>query len=125
MLAGAAGGAFAAGALLSLSLSASVRIASAHFGERFAQVVAARVPDGGNVAVCGVRRTVTTPAPRGGFALHELVYEWTARRAVWFYTGERPNFHLSGELWDDRECPDASQVDLLLTFDELLEVTRR
>ena len=49
-LLGAAGGLFAAGAVLSLVFSVSVRLASADFTERSARLVAARVPDGGR---CG------------------------------------------------------------------------
>lgn len=120
LLVGASGGAFAAGALLSMSLSVSVRLASADFNERAAHLVAARAQDGAEVAVCGVRRTVTTPAPRGAFAVHELVYDWAAPRALTYYTGERATFHLAGELWQQRRCPDATEVDLVIAFDDLL-----
>ena len=81
-LLGTIGGLFAAGAVLSLMLSVSVRLRSADFTARAAAVVAARVPDGGRVAVCHVRRTVVQPAPRGAFAVHEFIYEWAAERAL-------------------------------------------
>jgi hypothetical protein len=120
---GAAGGMFAAGAVLSLALSVSVRLASADFNERAARLIASRVPDGADVAVCGVRRTVTTPAPRGAFAVHELAYDWAAPRALTYYTGKRATFHLAGELWD-QPCPTLGEVDVILAFDDLLASTR-
>ena len=122
-LLGVVGGTFAAGAILSLALSVSVRLAAADFMERSAHLLAARLPDGAEVAVCGVRRTVTTPAPRGAFAIHELVFPWSARNALVYYTGRRATFQLAGELWD-RPCPDAGDVDVVIAFDELLAATR-
>jgi hypothetical protein len=119
-LVGAAGGAYAVGAVLSLALSVSVRLASAEFDERAAHLLAARIPDGAAVAVCGVRRTVTTPAPRGAFAIHELVYDWGAPRALTYYTGRRATFHLAGDLWQERRCPHPSEVDVVVSFDDLL-----
>lgn len=124
-LIGAAGGAFAAGAMLSMMLSVSVRLASADFNERSAHLLAARVPDGADVAVCGVRRTVITPAPRGAFSVHELVYDWAAARALTYYTGQHATFHLAGELWEQRSCPDATQVDVVIAFDDLLAGAQR
>jgi hypothetical protein len=118
-LCGAASGLFAAGAVLSLAFSVSVRLHSADFTERAAGVVAARVPEGGRVAVCNVRRTVMQPAPRGAFAVHEFVYEWAAERAVLYYTGRHATIYLSGELWD-RPCPPVPNVDAIIGFDELL-----
>jgi hypothetical protein len=120
MLLGAAGGAFAAGAVLSMALSVSVRLATADFNERSAHLVAARISDGATVAVCGVRRTVTTPAPRGAFAVHEFAYDWSAARTLRYYTGRRATFQLAGELWPERQCPAATQVGLLVSFDDLL-----
>ncbi len=118
-LLGTVGGLFAAGALLSLMFSVSVRLHSAAFTARAAGVVAARIPDGGTIAVCGVRRTVVQPAPRGAFAVHEFIYEWAAERAVRYYTGRRATIHLSGELWN-RPCPQVPGVDAVIEFDELL-----
>ena len=120
---GAAGGIYAAGAVLSLALSVSVRLASADFNERSARLIGARVRNGAEVAICGVRRTVTTPAPRGAFAVHEFAYDWAAPRALSYYTGKQATFHLAGELWD-RPCPTASEVDVILAFDDLLGQTR-
>jgi hypothetical protein len=118
-LLGTIGGLFAAGAALSLVLSASVRVRSADFTARAAALVAARIPDGGSVALCHVRRTAVQPAPRGAFAVHEFIYEWAADRALQYYTGHHATFYLSGELWD-RPCPPVRNVDAVIDFDELL-----
>jgi len=101
-----------------------VRLHSAAFTARAATLVAARVPEGGHVAVCGVRRTVVEPAPRGGFAVHDFLYEWAAERAVQYYTGRHATVSLAGELWN-RPCPAASAVDAVIGFDELLQDARR
>lgn len=118
-LPGAATGLFAAGAALSLALSVSVRLASADFAEQATERIAAAVPPGADVAVCGVQRTVTEPAPRGAFAVHELIYEWAAADALAYHTGQRATFHLAGELWG-RACPDPVDVDAVFSFDELM-----
>lgn len=122
-LLGTTAGLFAAGAVLSLMFSVSVRLRSADFTARAAAVVAARIPDGGSVALCHVRRTVVEPAPRGAFAVHEFIYEWAAERALQYYTGHHATFYLSGELWD-RPCPPVRDVDAVIDFDELLEPSR-
>jgi hypothetical protein len=122
-LLGAAGGLFAAGALLSLAFSVAVRLHSAEFTERAASVIAARVPEGGTVAMCGIRRTVVEPAPRGGFAVHDFLYEWAAERALQYYEGRHATVSLSGELWD-RPCPSVPAVDAVVRFDELLARAR-
>jgi hypothetical protein len=121
---GAGAGLFAAGAVLSLALSVTVRLASADFTEQWTQTVAAEVPDEGDVAVCGIRRTVTEPAPRGAFAVHELVYDWAAEHALAYYTGVRASFHLAGELGPGT-CPGPDTVDAVFSFDELIAVWRR
>lgn len=115
---GAVGGAFLVGAALSLTLSVWVRLHSAEFTEESSARLAVLVPDGGVVAVCGVRRTVVQPAPYGAFAIHELVYDWAARDALYYYTGERATFRLAGELWD-RPCP-KSASGTVVRFDGLL-----
>ena len=118
-LMGATGGLFAAGAVLSLAFSVSVRLQSADFTERATRVVAARVRDRGSVAVCDVRRTVVQPAPRGAFAVHEFIYEWAAERALVYYTGRHATIQLAGELWN-RTCPSVPTVDVVIDFDELM-----
>jgi hypothetical protein len=117
------GGLFAAGAVLSLIFSVSVRLRSADFTAHAASVIAARTADGDRVAVCGVQRTVVEPAPRGAFAVHEFIYEWAAERALQYYTGRRTTIYLSGELWN-RPCPPVPDVDIVISFDELLTGAR-
>jgi hypothetical protein len=116
----AAGGLFAAGALLSLALSVSVRVRSADFVQYAAHRIAGDVRDGGDVGLCRVRRTVTEPAPRGAFAIHEFVYDWAAQDALRYYTDVRASFRLAGELWE-RPCPPSSEVDERLRFDRLVD----
>ena len=121
----AAGGAvFAAAALLSLMFSVSVRLESANFTARAAALIAARVPDDGRVAICNVRRTVVQPAPRGAYSVHEFIYEWAAERALQYYAGRRATVFLAGDLWD-RPCPPRSDVDAVISFDELLTAAER
>jgi hypothetical protein len=119
-LVGALAGAVAAGALLSLALSVQVRLRSAAFSQAASEAIARRVPQGADVAVCAVRRTVVEPAPRGAFALHEFVYDWAARDALEYYTGRKATFALAGELWQ-RPCPDPSAVDRVVSFTELVQ----
>ena len=122
-LMGAVGGLFAAGAILSLALSVSVRLRHADFTERAAAVVASRVAEGGRVAICGVRRSVMPVAPRGAFAVHEFIYDWAAERAVVYYTGRHATIYLAGDLWD-RPCPKVPDVDAVIDFEELLDAAR-
>lgn len=110
---------FAAGAVLSLALSASVRLRSADFTARASRLIAARIPDGGRVAVCQVRRTVVEPAPRGAYAVHEFMEDWAAERALEYYTGRHATFILAGDLLG-QPCPAAKDVDAVIRFDELL-----
>ena len=116
-LVGASGGLLAAGALLSIAFSVSLRLKSADFAEHASRFVAARVPEDGAVAICGVRRTVAEPAPRGAFAVHDFVYEWSAERAITYYTGRHTAIQLAGDLWA-RPCP-SSTVGRVILFDEL------
>ena len=115
---------FAAGAVLSLALSTSVRLRSADFTARATRLVAARVPEGGRVAVCQVQRAVVEPAPRGAYAVHEFLEDWSAERALQYYTGHHATILLAGDLWN-RPCPAASDVDAVIRFDELVAATRR
>jgi hypothetical protein len=124
VLLGSVVGVFAAGAVLSLAFSVSVRLVTADFNERVSHRIAAIVPDGADVAICGVRRTVVTPAPRGAFSLHEFIYEWAARDVLAYYTGRRARFQLAGELWG-RPCPHVPDVDMVISFDELLAGAHR
>jgi hypothetical protein len=115
---GVALGLFVGGAVLSLALSVSVRVRTADFSEGAVRTLAGRVPDGGVIAVCDVPRTVVTPAPRGSFAVHELIYDWAARDALYFYTGRQAVFRLAGPLWGT-PCPDTAEADVVVRFEEL------
>jgi hypothetical protein len=117
-LAGAAGGLFAAAALLSLALSVSVRLQTAEFNQAATRYLARRVPDGGVVAVCDVPRTVVSPAPVGSFALHEFAYDWAAEDAMRYYAGRDAEVRLGGPLWGTR-CPEVAGADLVVGFEEL------
>jgi hypothetical protein len=119
-LLGTTGGLFAAGALLSLMFSVWVRLQSADFTERAADIVAARVPEAGRVAVCQVRRTVVEPAPRGAFAVHDFISDWAAEGALLYYTGRHATIFLSGDLWD-QPCPHVPDVDAVIDFNELVD----
>jgi hypothetical protein len=121
-LIGAAAGFFAAGAFLSLGLSVHVRLRSADFIQAASRRLAAQAQDGDEIAVCGVRRTVVDPAPRGAFAVHELVYPWAARDALEYYTERQARFVLAGELWE-RPCPDPNTADVVVQFPDLLRKT--
>ena len=119
---GALGGVFAAAALLSLALSVWVRVESAGFTESASRQIAAEISQDTDVGVCGVTRTVVDPAPRGAFFVHEFVYSWAAREAVEYYTGERADFSLAGELWAT-PCP-SPDVDRVFAFDDLVATWR-
>jgi hypothetical protein len=116
---GTVAGIFAAGALLSLTLSVGVRLESASFTASASRRIAARVQDNALIAVCEVRRTVVEPAPRGAFAVHEFIYDWAAREALDYYTGKRASFKLAGEPWGARPCPDPEDVDRVFSFSDL------
>ena len=115
---------FAVGAVSSLAFSVSVRLRSADFTGRATRFVAARTHDGERVAVCDVRRTVVDSAPRGAYAVHEFLEDWSAERALQYYTGRRATVVLAGDLWN-RPCPTAKAVDVVIRFDELLAAPGR
>jgi hypothetical protein len=118
-LLGAKAGLFAAGALVSTAWTVQVRVVTADAVEHAARQLGPRVEDGDVVALCGVRRTVVEPAPRGAFAVHEFIYDWAAADALAFYTGRHAQFRLAGELWK-QWCPDPRDVDLVVPFDQLV-----
>jgi hypothetical protein len=120
----AGAGAFAVVALLSIALSVSVRLQTEEFTETTSRYLAAQVSDGELIAVCGVRRTVTTPAPLGDFALHQFIYPWAAHDSLLYYTGRHARFRLGGPLWGTN-CPRLDGADFVVTFDQLLAVAAR
>jgi hypothetical protein len=65
----AAAGVFVPAALLSLAFSAWTRVESANFTESASHQIAAAIPDGAVVGVCGIQRAVVQPALRGAFGM--------------------------------------------------------
>jgi hypothetical protein len=120
---GASAGVFAAGALLSIALSVWVRVNTANFTESASRQLAAVVPDGATIGLCGISRTVVQPAPRGAFAAHEFIYDWAARDALAYYAHRRAEFKLAGELWNE-PCPEAGEVDRVVSFSDLVTTWR-
>jgi hypothetical protein len=120
---GAVAGAVAACLLLSIALSVSVRVDSGSFVGWASEQIAEDTDDGDLVAMCGVRRTVVTSAPRGAFAVHDFIYDWAAQDAVRYYTERRITFRLGGELLDS-PCPSRDEVALRLEFDRLVSTWR-
>jgi hypothetical protein len=115
---GAVLGLFVGGAVLSLALSVSVRVHTADFNEAAVRLLAERTHDGSVIAICDVPRTAVEPAPRGAFAVHEFIYDWAARDALYYYTGRTATFRLAGPLWGTH-CPNTAGADLVLGFEEL------
>ena len=118
-LAGSVAGLLAAGAVLSLTLSVSVRLDSADAVELAAHQVAARAGDGADVAVCEVPRAVTEPAPRGAFAVNDFLYDWAATDAVAYHTGQA----VTVQVFTD-ECPTGAETsaDLVASFSQLTDL---
>ena len=123
-VAGALGGLFAAGALLSLAFSVSVRIRTADFTEATSRWIGAQVSDGGRVVVCDVPRTVVNPAPNGPFALHEFHESWAAEAAVEYYSGRRVEVARAGVYWS-QNCGDLLPADLVVSFNDLRRRSER
>ena len=117
---GAVVGVMAGAALLSLSFSSWVRVRSAQTSKRAFALIEDQIPDGGTVAVCDIERTVVEPAPTGDFALHEF-FAFT-EEAYTFYTGHNATFLKGGRYWD-ASCPDLTGADLVLSFDEIKELS--
>jgi hypothetical protein len=77
------------------------------------------VPQDAVVAVCGVERTVVDPAPRGAFAVHDLIYDWAAHEALEYYTGRSATFVLSGDVLGERPCRGPEGADRVIAFTDL------
>jgi hypothetical protein len=117
-LAGALGGGFATGALLSLAFSVWVRLETADFTESASRWIGARVREGGRVVICDVPRTAVSPAPNGPFALHDFHEIWSAEGAIQYYTGRRVEVDRSGVYWDPN-CANLLPADLVVSFEDL------
>ena len=118
-LVGALAGTFAALALLSLALSASVRVRTDRFDEAAARWIAERTENGDVVAVCDVGRTVVEPAPLGSFhlhALHDSSGDW-----IEYHTGRIVEVRRSGERYWGSRCPDLTGADLVIDFPDLVQ----
>ena len=116
-------GVFAAGALLSTSLCVSVLVHTADFSKASSEYMAARLPRPNElVALCGIQRTVVSPAPVGSVAGHTLYYDWSAHAALEYYTGKSAAFRLGGPLFGTR-CPNLSGADLVVHFQQLRAAT--
>ena len=117
-LLGAVAGAALAFAVLSLALSASVRVRTAEFNRAAATWIADQVPDGAVVAVCDVQRTVVEPAPLGAFHLHEFHTEWPTW--IQYHADRRVEIRRSGLRYWGSRCPDLVGADLVIRFPRLV-----
>jgi hypothetical protein len=115
-LVGGLAGVFIAGAVLSLALSAWVRVRSGDIVERAMTVIAAETPNHGIAAVCGVTRTVVEPAPSGDFSINEFL-SFTGD-AYEYYTPEVAEIRVGGTYTPGR-CPELAGADAIFEFEEL------
>ncbi len=115
---GVLAGVFAAFAILSLALSASVRVQTDIFNRAAAKWIADRTNDGAVVAICDVDRTVVNPAPLGAFHLHQFHSQF----AHWieFYTGRIVEVRRSGQRYWGSRCPDLRGATLVISFPRLV-----
>jgi hypothetical protein len=97
-------GLYLSGAVLSLALSAWVRVETADVVEHVSREIAERTTDGDVVTLCEVPRTAVTPAPRGAFAVQDYLYDWAAADALYYYTGRRATFRIH-QADGDQDCP--------------------
>lgn len=121
-LAGLLAGTFVAFAVLSLALSAWVRVATTEFNETALEWIAEHTADGDVVAVCGIERTAVTPAPAGAFHLHTFHSRYGG--ALEYHTGRIAEFRQGGEYWP-AHCPDLSDADLVVDFSGLQALVGR
>jgi hypothetical protein len=114
---GAVSGLYLSGAVLSLALSAWVRVETAVVVEQVANEVADRTTDGDLVTLCDVPRAVVSPAPRGAFAVQDYLYDWAAEDALFYYSGRRATFRVHPATGDE-SCP-VGDASLVVPFDAL------
>jgi hypothetical protein len=108
-LVGAVAGILVAGAACSIALTVAIRLESARFFEQAMDALADRSSDGDVIAVCGVPRTVTEPSLRGAYAVHDLLYPWSARDGLEYYTGREATVLVSGP-GPGGECPRGADI---------------
>jgi hypothetical protein len=119
-VAAALAGLYLSGAVLSLALSAWVRMETADVVEQVSREIAERTADGDLVTLCEVPRAVMAPAPRGAFAVQDYIYDWAAEDALRYYTDRRATFRI--HLADGGQgCPEGD-ADLAVPFEALRDV---
>jgi hypothetical protein len=111
-------GLYLSGAVLSLALSAWVRVETADVVEQVSREIAERTADGDLVTLCEVPRAAVAPAPRGAFAVQDYLYDWAAEDALRYYTGQQATFRI--QQTDGDGCP-VSDAALAVPFDALRE----
>ena len=116
---GAVVGLYLSGAVLSLALSAWVRVETADVVEHVSREIAERTTDGDLVTLCEVPRAAAVPAPRGAFTVQDYLYDWAAEDALRYYTGRRATFRIH-QANGDQGCPDGDAA-LVVPFDALRE----
>jgi hypothetical protein len=116
---GVAAGVYLSGAVLSLALSASVRVQTADVVEQVSHEIAERTTDGDLVTLCAVPRAVVAPAPRGAFAVQDYLYDWAAADALKYYTGRQATFRIH-QASVDQECR-SGEAALAVPFNALRE----
>jgi hypothetical protein len=118
-VAAALAGLYLSGAVLSLALSAWVRMETADVVEQVSREIAERTADGDLVTLCEVPRAVVAPAPRGAFAVQDYLYDWAGGDALRYYTGRQATFRIQQTDGEDG-CPE-SDAALAVPFDALRE----
>ena len=110
-------GLYLGGAVLSLALSAWVRVENADVVEHASREIAERTSDGDQVTLCEVPRAAVAPAPRGAFAVQDYLYDWAAEDALRYYTGRQATFRIHPA--DGRQgCPESDSA-LAVSFGAL------
>jgi hypothetical protein len=112
-------GLYLSGAVLSLALSAWVRVETADVVEQVSHQIAERTADGDLVTLCEVPRAVVAPAPRGAFAVQDYLYDWAAEDVLRYYTGRQATFRIQQADGEDG-CP-VGDAALAVPFDALRE----
>jgi hypothetical protein len=110
-------GLYLGGAVLSLALSAWVRVENADVVEHVSHEVAEITSDGDVLTLCEVPRTAVTPAPRGAFAVQDYLYDWAAEDALRYYTGRQATFRIH-QADGHQGCPEGDSA-LAVPFGEL------
>jgi hypothetical protein len=107
-------GLYLGGAVLSLALSAWVRVENADVVDHVSHEVAEITSDGDVVTLCEVPRTAVTPAPRGAFAVQDYLYDWAAADALYYYTGRQATLRIY-QADGHQDCPEGDS-DLVVPF---------